>query len=535
MSSKTIIFWSLSLNSRLSFFIQSYYNSDTMSVRSKIRLFLFVIVLTFPELYPGDSPRITIPVRIRDATHQHSLFQKEYFQLLINGREREIVRFEYFEKSMGILPELRRHFILSFQIQEFNRNVRSRIAYIITEILHPGDHLILVSPLGIYQLKIPENKANLLSKCNSILTRDFLKHLQVRNSARKFLINKLRKLKKVYRRPQSYSGPYIGSITFLNTYPTEFNNYKNRYLILDPSVFQKINNLLISAEGEKWWIHMHDHETFDIFFQTGDIINDINQYVTTTNWRNQGLPKAITSKLNQLEQLLFLKESFSRQQIIDSLLKGNIGLSVLMFSQIGNVPSHTYSVVISDLVRVFKDISQISGGIILNASKPSQEMKRFKNHVDCYHEVDFYFDGKIQPKTITLNSLIRKNITTAYPRAFSVQDLLTLIEFHSQKKVSITGFSRIRNLLSFKIHSFQINSLHESKQHYGLLKVIVSLANQKHTIVFSSDKILRASEEKLDISMPLPENLEGNYLLDIRVIDLLANHQARLSQQIYLN
>jgi len=506
-----------------------------MSVRSKFRLFLFFFVLTIPELYPGDSPLITIPVRIQDPSDQHSIFQKDDFQLLINGREREIIRFEYLEKSMGILPELQRHFILSFQIQEFKKSLRSRISYVITEILHPGDQLILVSPLNIYQLTVPENREKLLSTCNSILIHDFLQHHQIRNSAYKQLVNRLQKLKGGYQKSEIFKGPFVRSINFLNIYPTEFKKYRNRYLIPDPSIFQKVNTILMSVEGDKWWIHLHDHQTYNIFFQTSDIINEINQYIINTSWRNQGFPKAITSKLNQLEQLLLLAETFPRKQILDSLLRGNISFNILAFSGIGDAPSHTQSIVISDLERDFTKISQASGGIILNASNPTQEMTQLKRHVDRYHEIDFYFDGKIEPKIITLNFLTQKTITTTYPSTFSTQDIQTLIEFHSRKKVTISDFSCTRNRLAFKIHSFQLNPLQEGKQHYALIKVIVSLANPDNAIVHSSDKILRASDENLDISLALPENLKGTHLLNIRVIDLLANRQYRFSRNINLN
>ena len=496
---------------------------------------MFTLLLIVPVTLPAVGQRLRIPVRILDPTGQRSSHQKQDFQLLINEKEREIIRFEYCEKSMGVIPELKRHFVLSFQIQEFKTATISRITYIITELLNPGDRLILVSPLKIYQFNVPENKEKLLGTCNSLLAQDFHQYHQKRNSARKQLFNRIRKLKAVYQRPESFKGPFVISINFLSAYPAEFKTYKNQYLIPNPSLFQKVSDILISSEGEKWWVHLHDHETYGIFFQTIEIVNEINRYVSNTNWRNQGMPTTITTKLNQFKQHLSLKNTFPQKQIQNSLLKGNMSLCFLIFSPTRDVAAHTSSVVMSDLESVWKKISRVSGGIILNASNPAQEMARLKNHVDSYYEIDFKFHGRIEPKTISLLSLSRNPIETAYPDRFSALEVKTLIELHSIKKVTVSDFSRDRNRLDFRIHSFQINPMRESNRFYGLLNVIISLADSNNTIVHSSNKILRASNENPEISLSLPEHLTGRHLLKIRIIDLLANRQTCFTREIDLD
>lgn len=477
---------------------------------------------------------MTLPVRILETTGQLRLFQKEDFQLLINKTEREIIHFEYRKKSIGNIPELQRHFILSFQIPEYKNNVKKRISYIITEILNPGDNLILVSPLKIYHFKTPRNKENLFQKCNTVLTQDLKKYLLAQKSARKSLINKLKKLKSIYRRPEIFQGPFIETINFLNNYPPEFNKFKDQYLLPDPLIYKKVNNILKLKEGQRWWIHFHDHETYDIFFQTQDIVNDINHYITSTLWGFQALRKTITSKLNQLKQHLFLAKSFPQNQISDSLLRGNVSFSILLFSQVGDVPSHTSIVVISNLEKLLKKITRISGGITLNASEPAQEIKLIRNHVDHYYDMDFYFNGKIEDKIIELILRNKAEIRISYPNKFNTQELQTLIELPSREKVTITNFSNLKNQLKFDVHSFKLDSTQEGSPRFGLLKILISLANHENDIVYKSKKILRASKEKLEIVLQLPSKLEGRYQLNIRVIDLLANRQARFSQRIYL-
>lgn len=182
-----------------------------MLFKSKFLLLLFIFCLEISGLFSAPESRVTIPVRIQEKTGQSRLFQKENFQLLINGTEREIIHFEYREKSIGTIPDLKRHFILSFQIPEYKNNVKKRISYIITEILNPGDNLILVSPLKIYQFNTPQNKENLFHKCNTVLTHDLEKYLLTQKSALKSLITKLNKLKSIYRRPEIFQGRKIRS------------------------------------------------------------------------------------------------------------------------------------------------------------------------------------------------------------------------------------------------------------------------------------------------------------------------------------
>jgi hypothetical protein len=77
--------------------------------------------------------------------------------------------------------------------------------------------------------------------------------------------------------------------------------------------------------------------------------------------------------------------------------------------------------------------------------------------------------------------------------------------------------------------------MRDEKKRIGMIKVRVSLLDVKRAPVFETQNTLRATEEKITISIPLPQERRGEYLLRIDAFDLLANTQASSEHPIKLD
>ena len=100
-----------------------------------------------------------------------------------------------------------------------------------------------------------------------------------------------------------------------------------------------------------------------------------------------------------------------------------------------------------------------------------------------------------------------------------------------EKKVKIHDFSLHKKTIHFGIDSFMRN---QEKQ-YGMLKVRICLFDLKNTNVYKSENTLRASKDRIAISVPLPLEHQGEFRLLIEVFDLHANISASSEHLIELN
>jgi hypothetical protein len=72
--------------------------------------------------------------------------------------------------------------------------------------------------------------------------------------------------------------------------------------------------------------------------------------------------------------------------------------------------------------------------------------------------------------------------------------------------------------------TFSINSFESQKDgKYGLLKIRVELFDEQNVGIHKDEKTLRASKEKVTLSIPIPAKLRGKFRLVITVFDLIAN------------
>ena len=175
-----------------------------------------------------------------------------------------------------------RNFILSFQTTEYDQQVSTGIIHFITQILDTTDRLIILTPLKIHKMEVSRNKTSMLVKIEKLLRNDFLTCKQLKFSAEEALKNKINKLKRSlidsYKNIFNFSQSNKDAIQFLNTYPKEFQNFKNEFLVPNYRIIKLITELMATSGGERWWIHFQHRDISPLFSMTKVIINMIKDY-----------------------------------------------------------------------------------------------------------------------------------------------------------------------------------------------------------------------------------------------------------------
>jgi hypothetical protein len=145
------------------------------------------------------------------------------------------------------------------------------------------------------------------------------------------------------------------------------------------------------------------------------------------------------------------------------------------------------------------------------------------------------FNGSIEEKKIDIKTIAAdlKNTVISHKSLYSPEEMRSLIQYLSKKKVLIDDFSLSKNKIKFSIEDI---TLKENKgDSFGLVKVRIELLNPTGESVFRSENTLRSSKQKITVSIPLPHQNRGKFKLIINACDLITNRLASFEQAVLLN
>jgi len=501
-----------------------------------ILIWISSLFIIFPDIMGSLKKPLPfqLPVRISNGEEKISRLGKNNFKLIINNEPRKITGLQYRQKSIEVLPELGRYFILSFHISEFNKQIKMRISYLVTEILNTRDTLFVISPIKILQFKTYPNKDRMIREINSLLEKDFSKHQKDKITIEKNLKNKINQLNELYIRTSIIPGLYSVTHGFLNTFPQEFSKYKKYYLSPAVDKYQQIVNLLQLKEGERWLIHFHDNKIYDILFKTIVILKKINEYIHSQNWQHQAMGLSLSGKLDQFKKQLSIAKSYPVGLLMNIILKGYINYNVIFFGGMKDINQKTSNMVVSDLETVLKEVTRHSGGVAVHSSSNLQEMKTIKNHQDFFYNLSFCFNRIIEAKKIQILLMDQNSKNLSYRNIFEKEEIKSLVHYIDEKKVKISHVSVDQRSIDFKVKSFVLQSIKNTSEIFGLLRINIQIRNQNRAFIFESKKTLRATKEELAVSLKIPGQHTGIFNLSISVIDLVANSQTSIEQKITL-
>ena len=163
----------------------------------QISLLIFLVLFAL-QLFPGEQKiRLRIPLRIAADSPERTILNKGNIILKVNGEKREITDLVERERTLTGTADLGRNFILSFQLTEYSEQVEKGIAYFVTEIIHPDDSLIVVSPTTFYQINVSGNKEKMIRDIKQLLEKDCQNYKKDRVAVEKNLRLKIKNLQRV--------------------------------------------------------------------------------------------------------------------------------------------------------------------------------------------------------------------------------------------------------------------------------------------------------------------------------------------------
>ncbi|MCP4148292.1 MAG: hypothetical protein GY757_11130 [bacterium] len=495
----------------------------------KTRIFIFLVpALLLGALFSAaETNRLQLPVRAFLGEERLDTIDRHNLKLFVNGEPREITGFLKKEKSIGQFTERGRAFILSFNLIEYSKKTADAVSYIITEILDSTDILFILTPLKVYRIDISRNKLKLVQDVENLVKTDSKLYNNTRARDEKKLDNRLHGLMHILRHPFQSPGIYVGTLSFLQTYPVEFVNYCRQFLIPGLRQYRKVAADLGVREGDRWCLHFQQRELYSIFYKTIGIVRTIQSSLVSGPYGNKRLSRALSPMEDFLTKDKDLVESFC-----NTMLDGHINYNSILYGRTsgkGVLPGYTMFSIFETLLQKG---SVASGGKSCDTFTPLQAVKVISENKDHYYELQFDFNGKIETKNIQLELKEKKN-TLRYKKKFDSKEIAAFVDYISRDKVKINGAIQVEDRLLFSIDTYKRRK--EKEQEYGVLKVSIQLFDEEGTNVYNSVRTMRALKKSVSISHTFPGEHYGNFKLVITVNDLLANSITTEEKEIVID
>jgi len=455
---------------------------------------------------------------------------KKDFALYVNGKLTPIFDVLNKEKSLHIKPDLGRDFILSFHLTEYGKHVENGISYLVTEILDTTDSLYILSPLNVYQMQVSPNKGKLIENIQELLRKDSTEFKKHKISAENQMFNRFNSLKMIlsgdsFADNRNLSQRQYKQVSqFLHSFPTEFINFKNIFLLPNISHYQQTIESIETGEKEAWWIHFQQKEVFKVLSGLKDITRKIKVYIAS---ESQAQAQTLQRGLSYLETQTRISDTFPDKNLLKTVLDFDLNYNVIFFRSTENKDVESEYSAFSDLETILRRISQTSGGLTVDSTDSEQGIKEIEKHVDIYYELIYEWNGKIEEKQIQVQ-VKNKKMDLSYSKNFPKERIDSMIQFLSREKVRIENISFSKNKLAFVIRSFD----HEKKENFGLLKIRIKLLDKQGRITYNTENTVRASKNEVRISLPFGPEFRGKYQLLLTACDLIANCQATQTRAV---
>ena len=497
-----------------------------------VKFTVILVLLLTPTFLLTDSLQLRLPVYINISHGKADVnrMSKEDFTLFINGNQRKISQMEIKTREINKTSDLTRHFVLSFHMNNFHREIMPGVRYFIDHILDRSDSLTVLTPLKSYQMNMAGGKAAVFDAIEKLLKKDCEDYKLKREVLIKQLDRELSQLNMLTWSDAVYRNARSILSNFFKFSRQVIKDLKDHFLSPYLEYHRVIKQLHLKGDGETWWVHFQ-HRLFEPY--PAKLKGIINRWITI-----QRTGRIILSGGDQFKQLakkMPLSPGFPTAVLLESLLKKNICFNVISWGNIDNENTNSLDNPRPEIEEILEKITNNSGGKTITTAFPEQGLMQLQRQPAQFYQLVFTFNGKIEPKKITLvpaNQQQTGTVQLSYPGQLETDEIQSLVEKLSREKVKILDFDVNGSRVGFGVTGFH----RDEPDIVGLLKVRIELYSdeEENQPVFSAVNTLHAKKEKIHLSIPIPKDHTGPFKLRVSVCDLIANQLDVVEHRISL-
>ena len=196
-----------------------------------------------------------------------------------------------------------------------------------------------------------------------------------------------------------------------------------------------------------------------------------------------------------------------------------------------------YQTVASDLERVLKGITDITGGKNITSNDLVSSLDTISQVEDVYYLLTYAPQDPLKAGKLKIN-VQNKKYQVLYDDNFRVDYINEYLQKLAEKiktpDVKIENFSFDRKILVFTIKDYLMRLKEEKdKTPVGILKVRIRLKDSRDNSLFDQEKLLTAQKNEMKISLPVFKDIKpGEYDFLIDTQDWFTGKEANLSEKV---
>lgn len=493
---------------------------------------LLSVIVLISMVHPAQQETLLkLPVRVLAGDKVVDNLTKDDFNLHVNGKKEEIVEFEKNSRSL-LKVNSPRHFVLAFNITDYDSHIAEGISYFVNNILKEGDSLLVWSPVNMYQVFTNKQKKNIIEMVEEIVKRDTLKYKSEITHPAETLEGIISKYYTDIQDAQSLESGAASKRTialfFLSNYRREMNNFKSRFILPNLMKIRIVAELLAQQPGEKWIFNFQEREIIPSLVRYRKVAEEITEIANAYAGNDFASATIMYTVLNIIEKTMLISEGLPMKKIIDALLEANISYNAILFKS----PRKTIKMGIGDstpydLDDTFKHISKLTGGVTPAGSNFSEGLDMIRNGSDIFYHLTFKINADPGEKAVTID-LEKSNTTAYYKQLFTKKEIESIFENLNQPRIKLTGIDLQAQVLKFSISDYQPGP--DGNKQQGLIGILVELVDEKDTAVYKTQRILESQKKSIDVSLELPSKYKGYFNVRINAFDLVTNKGIQLSK-----
>ena len=479
---------------------------------------------------------VEVPVRVYHQGKPVDNLTKSDFTLFEGGKRQEIHGFILKRKKIKVqdlelnaerlqVPQSR-YFTLVFRITHFNDYLKKGLDYVFDRVLNESDQLLVFANDRSAFFKNLTDKNSIRKKLDQML-RDaslkarkklvlYIKHIESQ-------INKT-KFEMLLRGSRQKPGKiYYDVVEYLYKILEIWKIYKKEHLIPDINKYYNFARFLKDIKIEKWVINFYQFEVFPDIMVNSDMMRKINNLIGHLQAMGDRLlpfVRMIEKSLIELEKEMSLANDFPSDEVAKIFHNVDVTFhSIFMKTSMSTLhEDFEYREIASELESSLRAITDRTGGKLVVSNKLDLALDEISKIEDLYYVLTYAPKnpdsvGKIKVKLRNrrYKLVYSPNLRTGYLSQFLEEKEI------KTKPVQIQNLNFKKGKLIFIISDFFWN-----KKDGGALSIRIRILDPQGTSVFDQKKSIKASQNKINISLNLPGLKKGNYDVVVDVTDLFS-------------
>jgi hypothetical protein len=493
---------------------------------------------------------VEVPVRVLYKGEPVTGLTIDDFTLYENKKKMKINGFFEKHKTLSIVraeaeaaaPKAPpRTFVLVFNVSNYNNYFEEAVNHLFDNILKPEDRLLIFANDKTRQY----NNLTEKDKVKAQLVADLKEEGMKAKGRLQQYISRVETYLKVDDFRRMFTGRFgkteaEEAIEFLKKYSLTWSEYQQTYLLPRVEQFYYFSRFLEKVKGQKWVLNFYQFEFFPRIrpgSRTLRKLRDLSSVLTQSEKAtNHALGRKLDMMLNQLNTDLLLDRRFPNEQVTKLFYKVDATFHSFFIKSSNSafLQDIEYNEVSSDVEKILKGITNITGGENITSTNLVQSLETVTKKEDSYYVLTYVPADpkksgklKIKVKNKKYKVLYDDNFRVDYINAYFAR-LGKKIE---TPDIQIKEFSFKRKILAFTVSEFLMRKM-EGKN-IGRMKVRIRLTNANNKKLFDSSKLLTAQKNVMTISLPVFKNIKkGEYNFLIDAVDIFTGKEANFHQNI---